>query len=172
MFSFSIKDVKGTVPKLPYHFVQQREITITITLLPLTQIGRFEDRLELTFSSHLDREKFVITRPLHAIVGVKADHESLNPRAPYIPNKRRTYSREERVIPGVRPPALEHVDLRRGTLLQWEVPTALAEVLKAKGGQSAVLKIIKNRFLPRALSYDTYKQWFGVLLHIEEEKAQ
>jgi helicase MOV-10 len=70
-----------------------------------TYRGRYEDRAEIIFEDIQLRKRFVIVRPLRAIVGSREDHAALRPVAPYIPRRRTERAPVHDAVPGVVSPS-------------------------------------------------------------------
>lgn len=136
-------------------------------------VGRYEDRLELTFEDTQLRKRFVIARTLKAIVGDKAAHEMLKPSAPYKPRPRSARKRinERDVIEGVRPPALQVIPYV-GRLPEAKIPEHLKLLLDSSDGVGKIIKQIKNIYIPEVVDASHYGRFFKCLLWIEESKME
>jgi helicase MOV-10 len=145
-------------------------VKLVITLRQ-SHIGRYEDRLELTFRENQLRKTFVITRTLKAIIGSKADHEALRPRAPYVPRSRSTRHDIRDIVEGVRPPALKSIRYI-GSLPKAVIPPRLKALLFGSEGRKAILKNLEELFIPREFNSKTYANRFKYLLWIEEAKME
>lgn len=136
-------------------------------------IGRYEDRLELVFEDTQLGKRFFITRTLKTIVGNKAEHEALQPKAPYIPRTRstRTTIADQDVVEGVKPPALNAI--RYVVLLpQAKIPTHMHNILASSETTAKVTATVRKVFMPQVLNSDTYGQHFKNLLWAEEFKSE
>jgi helicase MOV-10 len=122
------------------------------------------------FEDRAQGQRFVIIRPVRAIAGEQADHERMQPRAPYVPRTWAPRARESNVIPGVRPPAL--------AVIPWVVPLPEAGVPRAlqdavaEGSPKDVIARLRASFLPTVLNGDTYARHFKVLLWVEEMRME
>lgn len=153
-------------------------------------IGRYEDRIEFTFEEvrHNISEQFVITRTLQVIVGSRADHEALRPRAPYASSSQRRYEdgrsvrgesdavvipENVQIVPGIPPPSVEAVRYTL-PLPRAEIPVKLLEILASFGvGMSLRQQIQASRaFLPGVLTTVTYIRHFKYLLWVEEHRTE
>ena len=136
-------------------------------------IGRYDDRLELVFEDTQLGKRFFITRTLKTIVGNKAEHEALQPKAPYIPRIRstRTTIADQDVVEGVKPPALNAI--RYVVLLpKANIPTHMHNILAGSETTAKVTATVRKVFMPQVLNSDTYGQHFKNLLWAEEFKSE
>lgn len=145
-------------------------IKLVITLRQ-SHIGRYEDRLELTFRDTQLRKTFVITRTLKAIIGSRADHEALRPRAPYVPRPRSARYDIKDIVGGVQPPALKAIRYV-GSLPKAVIPPRLKALLSGSEGKKAVLKNLNDLFIPKDFNSKTYSNRFKYFLWIEEAKME
>jgi helicase MOV-10 len=130
-------------------------------------IGRYQDRAEFLFEDLQLNKRFLISRTLRAIVGSKADHQLLQPKAPYVPRERLTRQPEVTVVEGVDPPSLKAVPYVF-KLPTADIPKPLLSTLSSSGTFSEGIKRVKHVFLPSTLNSDTYARHFKHLLWIEE----
>ena len=133
-------------------------------------IGRCEDRLEIVFEDVQLRKRFVIARALRAIVGSKADHELLKPKAPYVPRNRTTRQPETQVVEGVLPPSLKAIPYVV-SLPHANIPGPLSSALSTSSS-SDIISRIRRVFLPLVLDSETYGRHFKNLLWIEEFRME
>jgi helicase MOV-10 len=132
--------------------------------------GRYEDRLELVFEDVQLRKQFLISRSLRAVIGSKADHELLKPKAPYVPRTRMTRQPETKVIDGVLPPAL--------TAIPWKVPLPHAKIPRqvssvlSRGALVNIVRNVQQVFLPKVFESATYARHFQNLLWFEEHRME
>ncbi|KDR68388.1 hypothetical protein GALMADRAFT_78731 [Galerina marginata CBS 339.88] len=152
------------------NITSQNSVRIVVTLKQ-TYIGRYEDRLELIFEDTRLKKRFVIVRTLKAIVGNKAEHEAMRPKAPYVPRTRSTRKRILEVVEGIRPPALTAVRYVV-PLPKANMPTQLQFVLAGSESTSRCTSHIRKVFLPASLTSNTYGRHFKLLLWIEEFKME
>jgi len=130
-------------------------------------IGRYEDRAEFLFEDLQLKKRFLISRTLRAIVGNKADHQLLRPKAPYVPRERVARQPEVTVVEGVDPPSLKVIPYVF-KLPKANIPKSLLSTLSSCGSFSEGIKRVKNVFLPSSLDSDTYARHFKHLLWVEE----
>jgi helicase MOV-10 len=138
-----------------------------------THIGRYEDRLELVFEDIQIKKRFFIARTLKAIVGNKADHEALQPKAPYVPRtrSRRNVIAEKDIVEGVKPPALNAI--RYVVVLpKAKIPTHLHNILAGSETTAKVTATVRKVFMPQVFNSDTYGRHFKHLLWAEEFKSE
>lgn len=165
MYSFSGRTTLGLI-----HPNQPR--TCSITFDPKDQRGRFNDRMEFIFEDTSIHQRFAITRPIRAIVGVKEDLDALKPLAPYVRPKRRYYRpvAEQDVRDGIRPPALADIDWVV-KLPQFPIPGEVFRAVMSGSRQDKVAKI-RSSLLPDVLDTTTYARHWRTLLHIEEAQMR
>jgi helicase MOV-10 len=132
--------------------------------------GRYEDRVEIIFEDAKLGQRFVIVRPLRAIVGSQADHDLLRPKAPFVPRKRTAREPEKEILPGVLPPALNAIPYVVKLSLA-DIPKNLSETLST-GSSSDVIGRVRRIFLPRAWDHTTYGRHFKNLIWIEEHRME
>jgi helicase MOV-10 len=132
--------------------------------------GRYEDRLEIIFEDQKLGQRFVIVRPLKAIIGSQADHDLLRPTAPFVPRKRTTRKPETDVVPGVSPPALNAIPYAV-KLPHSNIPNNLPEIL-ASGSLSDIIGRVRRILFPKAWDTATYDRHFKNLIWIEEYRME
>jgi helicase MOV-10 len=132
-----------------------------------SDVGRYEDRVELLFKDLQLNKHFLISRTLRAIVGNKADHQLLQPKAPYVPRERLARQPEVTVVEGVAPPSLKGVPYVF-KLPKALIPKSLLSALGTTRSSSEGVKRMKDVFLPSTLNGETYARHFKHLLWIEE----
>jgi helicase MOV-10 len=161
-------------------FVRVNSLKCDISnLCPLTiviefkqgSIGRYQDRLELVFEDTGLKKRFIITRALKAIVGNKAEHEQLQPKAPYVPRSRSNRTPVLEVVEGVKPPA-RFIIPYVGPLPKASIPNRLQNILSGGDSVAKITSQIKNIFIPQVLDSSSYGQHFKHLLWIEEYKME
>lgn len=142
-------------------------------------IGRYEDRIELTFEDSSLNKRFVISRPLRAIVGSEAEHDALKPTSPYIDPRsergrpaRRMPDSEGPVISGDPPPSLNTVKYVL-PLPRAKIPKPLLDMLNGLEDVSLARQIeeVRSTFLPEALNSRTHAKRFKHLLWMEEYRT-
>ncbi|CAL1708616.1 unnamed protein product [Somion occarium] len=136
-----------------------------------SNLGRYEDRLEIVFEDLSLKKRFVIVRALQAIVGSKEDHEQFKPRAPYQPRKRTTRDPETSIIAG--PPPAATRAMKWVTKLPWaDIPKNLSNILVGGEPVPEVAGTLKSTVLPLHLNPSTYARHYQVLLWTEEFRMQ
>lgn len=135
-----------------------------------TNNGRYEDRAEFLFEDIQLKKKFFISRALRVIVGNKADHELLRPRAPYVPKERLERQLELNIIEGVAPPSLKAIPYVF-KLPEAPIPKALLSTL-SNGSVSEMVNRVRKVYLPAVLNSDTYPRHFKHLLWVEEFRME
>jgi helicase MOV-10 len=116
------------------------------------------------------RKRFLISRPLQAVIGNKADHELLKPKAPYQPRTRTLRQPETEVVPGVPPPAQDAIPWTVQLPLA-KIPQALASTLLT-GSFSEVLGGVRKSFMPKTFDSQTYGRHFQSVLWVEEHRME
>lgn len=144
-------------------------VTLTVRFSP-TIHGHYFDRLELVFEDKNLRQRFSIVKTYKAVVGNRADHELLRPKAPYKPRVRDAREEAKEVVPGVAAPALKVIPWVVA-LPQAFVPKDLYRILSS-GPVGQVIKEVRRAFLPRELIADTYGRHFKSLLWCEEFRME
>lgn len=132
--------------------------------------GTYEDRLELIFEDRMAGRRFVIVRPVKAIVGIQADLTLLAPTAPYRPPQPRVRDPESTVIDGIPPPQLAAITWVN-QLPFADIPTFIHALLDG-GSVAEKLKRVRKDLLPRYLDARTYGQHWKNLLWLEEIQAE
>jgi helicase MOV-10 len=132
--------------------------------------GCYEDRVEIVFEDEKLSQRFVIVRPVRAIVGSKADHELLRPTAPFVPRKRTAREPATEIVEGVRPPALKAI--RYVVILaKSEIPKNLSIVLSMRS-TSDVVERVRRMFIPATWDSSTYSRHFKYLIWVEEYRME
>ncbi|KDQ59997.1 hypothetical protein JAAARDRAFT_125682 [Jaapia argillacea MUCL 33604] len=134
--------------------------------------GRFSTRAELVFEDTSLKQQFIITRTLRAIVGNKADHERLQPIAPYKPKKRtkREEIEESEVVPGEAPPATNAIKYV-GKLPVARIPKSIMTAITT-GSVEEVVDRVKRTVLPKVFNTANHGRHFQALLWIEELRME
>ncbi|KAL0566482.1 hypothetical protein V5O48_015530 [Marasmius crinis-equi] len=147
---------------------------LNITFHP-SYAGRYEDTLELVFFDIQTRTRFVIHRHVTATVGDRADHEALQPTAPYRRRKRGIPLRLDGPIKTSTRPTTWTKTAWKGFLPQFEVPRQLTDVLYKSGGvprsKKDTFEILKTLISP-TFNLKTYGSRFQLMLHLEEEQMK
>jgi helicase MOV-10 len=131
-----------------------------------THEGRFQEVLELAFHDENKGVEFVITRKLVAIVGCRADHETLKAKRPYV--KRRFIPVPEGLpfIRTTRPPFWTPTPWKQKLPL-FPAPKALTKVLS----KPHVTEHSVRGFLP-VFNEESYGRYFSVLVHVETDQRR
>lgn len=135
-----------------------------------SHIGRYQDRVEFMFEDIQLQKRFLICRTLQAIVGSKADHQLLQPKAPYVPKERLVRQPELTVVEGIAPPSLTVIPYVF-KLPQANIPKPLLSTL-SNGSVSETVKSVRRMFLPSVLNSDSYARHFKHLLWVEEFRME
>jgi len=132
-------------------------------------LGRFEDRLELSFEDTQLRQKFLITRSLKVVVGDQQDYKNLMPTAPYVPRAKQVSRPIVEVVDGERPPALNAIPYVVN-LPPAKIPKPLEALLESDEPKSLkdTISDIQNGFIIGPLRNSTYTNHFRNLIWIEE----
>jgi helicase MOV-10 len=136
-------------------------------------IGRFEDRLELSFLDGSLHRQFAITRNIIAIVGSREDYEAIKPVAPYVPRIRKAAVavKDLSVEKGPKPRAL--ADVRWVVeLLMYHVPLRIENLVNSTKRGKDLVQNIQRLCLPKSLDGATYTRFFMTLLHVEEAQLR
>ncbi|KAK0204297.1 P-loop containing nucleoside triphosphate hydrolase protein [Desarmillaria ectypa] len=170
----SLKGMKGKIRPTPFFVTvdkialkRGKPITLTITAKQ-AHAGRASDRLDLVFEDLNLRTQFLIARPIHLIVGSKADHKALKPKSAYVPRERTSRHPELSIVEGVRPPAL--------TVIPYSIPLPFADIPNplldtiSSGTVSEITRKLKELFLPQSIDTNSYGRFYQVLLWVEEHK--
>lgn len=144
-------------------------ITVQVTFKQ-NYIGRYEDRIEMLFEDVQLDKRFIISKPLTAIVGSKADHEALKPIIPYTVQPRTTREPELKVVEGVHPPSSKAIPYI-GRLPLALIPSHLLSTLSS-GTTGEIIARIRRAYLPRQFNSETYAKFFKHLLWIEEYRSE
>ncbi|GAA5915361.1 hypothetical protein JCM6882_000232 [Rhodosporidiobolus microsporus] len=149
---------------------------IPIHFTPRNTPGNFTSTVVLSFSvpspSGGAPTLFELQRPIRGIVGVKADYDTLGPREPYVPKAVRKRSPRAKDGETVKAPAdtgyKQNVPWV-GSLPFYDVPAWLREILEKEpvGGQIAAL-----RYRVPELSYESYRQFWTLILHAERVQEE
>ncbi|KAG9024583.1 hypothetical protein FRB95_011337 [Tulasnella sp. JGI-2019a] len=142
---------------------------LKVTFDPQGDRGQYADRVELVFEDHVTLHRFVIARPIHAIVGVRADHEQLKATAPYVRPTARPRPPELEIVEGVPPPALAEI-IWRVKLPFADLPAYVWAALNEPSVAEAVQRV-QNTLLPRVLMPTTYAKHWKILLWLDEAQA-
>ncbi|KAF9457917.1 P-loop containing nucleoside triphosphate hydrolase protein [Collybia nuda] len=137
-----------------------------VSVFKQSHIGRYEDRIEFTFEDVQLKKRFLICRTLRAIIGNKADHQLLRPKAPYVPRERLERQPVLSVVEGIAPPTLTVIPYAF-KLPAANIPKPLLSTL-SHGSVSEMIRNVRRMFLPSVLDSDSYARHFKHLLWIEE----
>lgn len=152
--------------------VLTKDTVLTITIaLKSPFIGRYEDRLELTFENVLQRKQFLVRTDLRGVVGDRAIHEALAPTAPYQPPPQ--YGRRMKAIEIIQGPPSPETNPSPGfrKLPKAVIPPVLAALLST-GSVEDTAKFLEPVWVPSEFKTTTYAQRFRALLWAEEYKAE
>ncbi|KXN81885.1 Putative helicase mov-10-B.1 [Leucoagaricus sp. SymC.cos] len=163
---FSVK-VEGELRRLS----NTRPIVLNVTFIQ-GYIGRYQDRIELQFEDEQLRKSFIISRTARAIVGDRAAHEELKPRAPYVPRVRLNRQPETHVVEGVAAPSLNAIPYVTRLPLATIPKHLLSTLALSSYPTKDNLNSIKRGFLPQTFDSTTHGRHFEALLWIEEHKME
>ncbi|KAK0437214.1 RNA helicase [Armillaria borealis] len=170
----SLKGMKGKMRPTPFSVTVNRvalkarsPITLTVTAKQ-AHAGRADDRLDLVFEDLSLHTQFLIARPIHLIVGSKADHKALKPKSVYVSRERTTRHPELNIVEGVRPPALTVIPYSI-TLPFADIPKPLLDTISS-GTVSEIKRKLQQLFLPHNFDTGSYGRFFQLLLWVEEHK--
>ena len=149
-------------------FGRTRYVMVTFTQ---KHVGAYSNRIELIFEDIRLRQRFVIVRPLDAVVGNEADYTALQPQQPYIPRKRTSRDPEADIVAGDPPPALRAVPYVV-KLPQAHIPDYITHSLSHPTSLAIMTKQIKSHVLPRTFDDASYGRYFKVLLWAEEHRSE
>jgi helicase MOV-10 len=137
-----------------------------------TFIGRYEDRLELTFEDTQTKTRFMISRPFKVVVGNKEVHEALRPKTPYTPRLKTARAKVTKVVDGVPPAPRKKRIPYVGHLPEASIPDTLLAILDGPESIRNQVEQIRSAHLPSEFSSSTYAKTFKTLLWVEEHKAK
>ena len=135
-----------------------------------TNIGRYEDRLEMSLQDLRLKKTFFISRIVRVIIGDRVDHEQLKASAPYTPYSAAPKKPIRKIIEGEQPPALTSIPYIK-ILPQAPIPKPLHEAL-SEGSTAEIMEKIRRSFLPHTLNSRTHARYFKILLWVEEQRAE
>jgi helicase MOV-10 len=137
--------------------------------LRVTEIGRYDDTLEIIFRVS-DTQQFSVTRTIKAIVG-DAGYAPLLPTTPFVPRRRAERQEVSSFVPGQAPPRLLAIAWRK-KLGRFRIPKNLRETLsippnRPGSGEDIVPTQIRS-LVPRRLRIRNHLNVFSMLLWLEE----
>jgi helicase MOV-10 len=138
--------------------------------LKQTYIGRYEDRLEMSFQDLQTKKKFFISRALRVIIGSKEGHEQLKASKPYVPRSAAPRKVERKIIRGIKPPALTSIPYVK-KFKQALIPKRLQDAV-SNGSTPEIIERTRSDFLPPTLDSQSHARHFKTLLWVEEQRAQ
>ncbi|KAF5351006.1 hypothetical protein D9756_008275 [Leucocoprinus leucothites] len=134
-----------------------------------SDVGRYENTLELIFVALIPRDAFLITRKVFATIGDPELHDRLRPEEPYTRRRGPTINLTGKILPSTRPPQWTkpyYVEKLPG----YDVPPYVIEAAFGKNAGNAVQNV--RRLMPQAFNVQTYGAWFQYLLYVEEEQTR
>jgi helicase MOV-10 len=141
--------------------------------LRATQIGTYQDTLEIRFARVSNSQLFSVTRTIKAIVGDPAGYALLLPTAPYVPRRRsdRQEISDGDVVGGVPPPRLTAIAWRF-RLKPYKIPKNFRPILSLQPnrpdtGEDIVPTEIRSLFA-KPLQLSSHANQFCMLLWLEE----
>lgn len=145
------------------------DVQLRISLVQ-PDFGRYDGHVELHFLRSGSSRRFIIVRPVRAIVGDEADRELLKATIPHVPKVRVPWKNGQRYFPGRRPPALDAVPWVR-KLKPYPIPPALESTLR-ETSQEELTEVIRAKHAPRTLDANTHSEHLKVLLWAEEWRME
>jgi helicase MOV-10 len=138
--------------------------------LRVTEIGSYEDTLEIRFARVSNNQQFSVTRSIKAIVG-DADYVPLLPKAPYVPRRRANRREINGVVGGLAPAKLLAIAWRK-KLGRYKIPNNLRETLstppnRPDSGEDIVPTQIRS-LISQPLRLKNHADVFRILLWLEE----
>ena len=149
----------------------RRGSTVRIIVgLRVTEIGRYEDTVEIRFARVSNNQQFSVTRTIKAVIG-DAGYEPLLPTTPYVPRRRAERRQVSDFVPGLAPPRLLAIAWRN-KLGRHRIPKNLHETLsmppnRPDSGEDIVPTEIRTLF-PQTLRLKNHVNVFRMLLWLEE----
>ncbi|KAJ3553464.1 hypothetical protein NP233_g12636 [Leucocoprinus birnbaumii] len=134
-----------------------------------SDVGRYENTLELVFVELTPRNVFLITRKVFATVGDPELHDHIRPEEPYTRDRGPAINLTGRILPGSRPPQWTKTHWAE-KLPKYDVPPYVIEAAFGKNAGNAVQNV--RRLMPQTLNIQTYGEWFQYLLYVEEEQMR
>ncbi|KAJ3573071.1 hypothetical protein NP233_g2668 [Leucocoprinus birnbaumii] len=134
-----------------------------------SDVGRYENTLELVFVELTPRNVFLITRKVFATVGDPELHDHIRPDEPYTRDRGPAINLTGRILPGSRPPQWTKTHWAE-KLPKYDVPPYVIEAAFGKNAGNAVQNV--RRLMPQTLNIQTYGEWFQYLLYVEEEQMR
>ena len=136
-----------------------------------TEIGSYQDTLEIRFSRVSNDQLFSVTRTVKAIIGDAAGYALLQPTAPYVPRRRSNRQQISTVVEGIPPPKLLAIAWR-SKLGRYEIPKTFRPIFslqpnRPETGEDIVPSQIRSLF-QKSLRLSNHAQKFCMLLWIEE----
>jgi helicase MOV-10 len=154
---------------LPHPLTSKAAFRIVVSFKQ-TSIGRYEDSLEITFEDPALGQRFVILRPVVAIVGDKTEYNALKPTAPYVPRPRVQREPVRDVVPGIKPPALDAVKWVT-KLPKADIPKQILSIM-SQGSTRDIVTQLKRTLLPESLTSQSYGRYFKNVLWVEETRMR
>ena len=136
-----------------------------------THVGRYEDRLEITFEDLQSKGKFLISRPIRAVIGDKGEHEQLRPKAPFFQRRRAEKKPETHITVGEKPLPLKIIPYV-GKLPMAKIPQDLLSILSEGSTTKDVISRVREAYMPGELDTYSYARHFAPLVWIEEHRTE
>ncbi|KXN80947.1 Putative helicase mov-10-B.1 [Leucoagaricus sp. SymC.cos] len=121
-----------------------------------SDVGRYENTLELVFVEVSPRNVFLITRKVFATVGDPELHDRLRPEAPYTRRRGPTLNLTGKIVPSMRPPQWTKTHWAE-KLPKYDVPPYVIEAAFGKKAGNAVQNI--RRLMPQVFNTQSYAEW-------------
>ncbi|KAG2003546.1 RNA helicase [Coprinopsis cinerea AmutBmut pab1-1] len=134
-------------------------------------IGRYYDRVELTFADTERNESFTISKPLSIIVGVREEHIALQPVAPFVPKVLVVREPLKRVVAGVAPDLPGSINYTI-PLHPARIPSTLFALLSGPSTTQEQIGHIRKFYIPHGLTWQNYTRFWKYVLWVEEYQAE
>jgi helicase MOV-10 len=141
--------------------------------LRVTEIGRYEDTLEIRFARVSTNQQFSVTRTIKAVVG-DAGYTPLLPTTPYVPRRRADRREISDLVRGHPPPQRLYIT-GWGKLRKYKIPKDLRETLSMQPNRDTGVDIVPTEIrslLPSTLRLKNHAITFRLLLWLEEIAAE
>jgi helicase MOV-10 len=153
------------------HLRPSHDVRITVRLRA-TEIGSYQDTLEIRFSRVSNNQLFCVTRTVKAVVGDAAAYALLQPTAPYVPRRRSNRREIGDVVDGIPPPKLLAIAWRF-RLGRYEIPKTFRPTFslppnRPETGEEDIVPSEIRSLFRKSLRLSNHAQRLSMLLWIEE----
>lgn len=133
-------------------------------------VGFYEDHVEFLFEDALQHSRFVIVRPIQAVVA-SSEYNDLLPKVLYFRKQRIIDDSEPTVVPGPPPSFAEGISYVKS--LPWAaIPKRIHRILKDGGPVADIVRKLHLSPLPPNFVNATYATYFKMLLWAEESRCE